>query len=175
MASFTIGGVKPKNININGDKCKKVIVNGVTVWSAEEAKSNLSAEVINYREYQTTHSAESAGSWDLRGWSNISFSWNISVNMSWPNPYGVTSTTRVYLRFADGTTTKIAERSGKLWTADSTYTGSGSSTVNLANYTDNQLATVKLYITLGDMSAETPHANADRHNASVSITSAVAS
>lgn len=35
MASFTIGGVKPKNININGEKCKKVTVNGETVWTSE--------------------------------------------------------------------------------------------------------------------------------------------
>lgn len=33
--AFTIGGTKPKYINVNGVKCKKVTVNGTKAWSAD--------------------------------------------------------------------------------------------------------------------------------------------
>lgn len=41
MGAFTIGGVKPKNINVNGDKCKKVTVNGITIWTSNITIKNL--------------------------------------------------------------------------------------------------------------------------------------
>lgn len=177
MGSFKIGSVKPKKVNINGEKCKKITVNGTTVWTAEESKSDLSASCFNYYEYKSTVSGTSSVSWDLSGFDSVSFSWSLRTDMSWSNAYGVGSTTTVYLKLADGTTIKVGSHTGGLFVAGSAYEKSGTKTVNLTGYTDAQKKSVKLYVTLGDMIVDEAHwqPNADRHNASASITNAIAS
>lgn len=171
----TINNVKLKKCNVNGVKCKHINVNGVNVWNAEEARSDLSASVSNYYEYNKTASAKSSAAWDLSGFDSVSFSWSLTTDMSWPNENGVKSTTTVYLYLADGTTILVGSKTGGLFGAGDKYTASGTKTVDLGSYTDTQLADVKLYITLGDMAADSPIANSDRHNANVSITDAIAS
>lgn len=164
-----------KKCTVNGAKCKRVTVNGVKVWTAEESKSNLSASVMNYYEYKTTTSAKSSASWDLRDFDSVSFAWSLTTDMSWPNANGVKSTTTVYLQLADGTTILVGTETGSLFAAGATYTASGTSTISLTGYTAAQLADVKLYITLGNMVAGSPISGSDRHNASASITGAIAS
>lgn len=164
-----------KKCTVNGAKCKRVTVNGVKVWTAEEPKSNLSASAVNYYEYKTTVSAKSSASWDLRDFDSVSFAWSLTTNMSWPNANGVKSTTTVYLQLADGTTILVGAKTGQLFASGSAYTVSGTKTVDLSRYTGAQLASVNLYITLGNMTAGVPISNADRHNASANITGAVAS
>lgn len=145
------------------------------IYTAEEARSDLSASVSNYYEYNKTASAKSPAAWDLSGFGSVSFSWSLTTDMSWPNANGVKSTTTVYLQLADGTTILVGSKTGSLFTAGSTYTASGTNTISLAGYTAAQLADVKLYITLGSMVAGSPISNSDRHNASVNITGAIAS
>lgn len=145
------------------------------IYTAEETRSDLSASVSNYYEYKTTHSAKSSAAWDLIGFGSVSFSWSLTTDMSWPNANGVKSTTTVYLYLADGTTILVGSKTGELFGAGDKYTASGTKTVDLSSYTDAQLADVKLYITLGSMVAGSPISGSDRHNASVSITGAIAS
>ncbi len=95
--------------------------------------------------------------------------------MSWPNGNGVRSTTRVYLKLADGTNILVGSKSGTLFAAGSAYEAGGTNTVVLTGYTDAQLKSVKLYITLGDMQSSVPVSGSDRHSASASITNAIAS
>ena len=173
--AVNINGTKLKKCNVNGAKCKTINVNGVKAWSAEESKSNLSASCSNYYEYHTTASGTSSASWDLRDFDSVSFSWSLRTDMSWANGNGVRSTTTVYLKLADGTTIMIGSHTEGLFAGGSAYEKSGTKTVNLTGYTDSQLKSVKLYVTLGDMQSGVPIGNADRHNASASITGAVAS
>lgn len=174
MGSFAINGVKPKKVNINGVKCKKVTVNGITVWNSEESKANLYAGCSNYYEYKHTASGTSSESWDLSGFDSVSFSWSLRTDMSWANGNGVRSTTTVYLKLADETTIEVGSHTGSLYAGGSAYEASGTKTIDLSGYTDSQLKSVSLYVTLGDMQSGVPNWNADRHNASASITNAIA-
>ncbi len=46
------------------------------IYSAEEVKSNLSVGCLNYYEYNSTASGTSSASWNLSGFSSVSFSWS---------------------------------------------------------------------------------------------------
>lgn len=171
----TVNDAKLKKSTVDDVKCKIITVNGTKVWSAEEARADLAASVYNYHESGNTASAKSATVWDLRGFDSVALSWSLVTEMAWPNEYGVRSTTRVYLHLADGTTVPLGSKTETLFVAGSVYEAGGKATVDLSGYTDAQLSSVQLYLTLGDMSAGAPIGNADRHNASASITGALAS
>lgn len=146
------------------------------IYTAEVAMPDLSTpEVYNYLAYNTTASSTSSGYWDLSGCDSLSLSWSLTTTMSWQNAYGLGSTTTVYLKLSDGTTIQLGTKSGTLWTAGTTYSASGTATVNLSGYTDAQLSKVYLYCTLGGMTASSPVANSDRHSAVASVTNVIAS
>ena len=153
--------------------------NGTTnylIYTAEESMPDLSTPIVsNYAEWKTTASSTSADSWNLSGFDALTLEWQIGVQMSWANAYGVTSTATMYLRLADGTLVRIAGKTGALWTAGSTYADYGTATIDLSGYTDSQLATVHLYLTLGDMSADYPISGSDRHNAECRVSNVIAS
>ena len=77
MASFTIGGVKPKNININGTKCKKVTVNGATIWTSERTLAGFTtSDAHSGTPYETIY-----GPYSSTGWFEASASENISCKI----------------------------------------------------------------------------------------------
>lgn len=175
MKKLTYNGSVPQNITYNGTPVRTVKYNGVTVWTKEQTFPGLSVSVSNYVEYHTTHSGTSSGSIDARGFDTLTFSWSLSTSMQWANGSGVSSTSRVYVKMADGTTIQIGSKTGKLYTAGSTYTSSGTATVDISGYSEAAKNGIQLYATLGDMSASSPQAGSDRHNLSASTGTITAS
>lgn len=153
--------------------------NGTTtyqIYTAEEPMPDLEApEVLNYFEYHATRSGTSQEGWDLRGFERLTLEWQIGVSMSWPNAYGVSSRTILYLRMADGALHEIGEASGNLFTAGSTYTGRDTSEIDLTDFTEAQLADVHLHLVLGEMQAPASGPEgADRHAANARVYNVIA-